>query len=260
MAGSADAPPAPTCRRPAPSAGDASSSTCRATVSGGRLRKGGCSCRSRMAASIQLWNDYRAVRSGDPPIRARRSKGVAEHGHGEAAPARRAPSRQRRRRLDRPVADAGGAGPAAPRRQGGGGAAGSSGRWSRMVERYLSDERLPSRLSRPGRDRDQCAGTTPGPRRSTIHHASGRMDGMAGTWGYVQGGMGMVSFILCDIAREAGAVVAAGVRGGANHSGRGGGSASWASAFTRRAWSPTPIRESPCVCSMAPRMPPGPRG
>jgi phytoene dehydrogenase-like protein len=31
-------------------------------------------------------------------------------------------------------------------------------------------------------------------------------------WGYVQGGMGMVSFYFCDAAREAGAVVAAGVR------------------------------------------------
>ncbi len=30
-------------------------------------------------------------------------------------------------------------------------------------------------------------------------------------WGYVQGGMGMVSFILCDIARDAGAVVLTGV-------------------------------------------------
>jgi phytoene dehydrogenase-like protein len=30
-------------------------------------------------------------------------------------------------------------------------------------------------------------------------------------WGYVKGGMGMVSFYLCDAAREAGAVVAAGV-------------------------------------------------
>ena len=34
---------------------------------------------------------------------------------------------------------------------------------------------------------------------------------MPGMWGYVKGGMGMVSFLLCDIAREAGAVVAAGV-------------------------------------------------
>ena len=30
-------------------------------------------------------------------------------------------------------------------------------------------------------------------------------------WGYVKGGMGMVSFYFCDAAREAGAVVAAGV-------------------------------------------------
>ncbi len=30
-------------------------------------------------------------------------------------------------------------------------------------------------------------------------------------WGYVKGGMGMVSFILCDIARDLGAVVATGV-------------------------------------------------
>lgn len=30
-------------------------------------------------------------------------------------------------------------------------------------------------------------------------------------WGYVQGGMGMVSFYFCDAAREAGAMVAAGV-------------------------------------------------
>jgi phytoene dehydrogenase-like protein len=30
-------------------------------------------------------------------------------------------------------------------------------------------------------------------------------------WGYVQGGMGMVSFYFCDAAREAGAVIAAGV-------------------------------------------------
>jgi phytoene dehydrogenase-like protein len=44
-----------------------------------------------------------------------------------------------------------------------------------------------------------------------FHHASGRLGGMPGMWGYVQGGMGMVSFYLCDAAREAGAVVAAGV-------------------------------------------------
>ena len=44
-----------------------------------------------------------------------------------------------------------------------------------------------------------------------FHHASGRLGGMPGMWGYVRGGMGMVSFYLCDAAREAGAVVASGV-------------------------------------------------
>jgi len=44
-----------------------------------------------------------------------------------------------------------------------------------------------------------------------FHHASGRLGGMPGMWGYVRGGMGMVSFYFCDAAREAGAIVAAGV-------------------------------------------------
>jgi len=44
-----------------------------------------------------------------------------------------------------------------------------------------------------------------------FHHVSGRMDGLPGTWGYVEGGMGRTSFLLCDIATRLGAVVAAGV-------------------------------------------------
>jgi phytoene dehydrogenase-like protein len=36
------------------------------------------------------------------------------------------------------------------------------------------------------------------------------MGGIPGMWGYVTGGMGLVSFIMCDAAQEAGAVVAAG--------------------------------------------------
>ncbi|HEX7157601.1 MAG TPA: NAD(P)/FAD-dependent oxidoreductase, partial [Edaphobacter sp.] len=44
-----------------------------------------------------------------------------------------------------------------------------------------------------------------------FHHSSGRLGGMPGMWGYVKGGMGMVSFYFCDAAREAGAVVATGV-------------------------------------------------
>ncbi len=51
----------------------------------------------------------------------------------------------------------------------------------------------------------------PGTASIHFHHSSGRQGGHPGTWGYVRGGMGVVSFMLCDAAREAGAVVAAGV-------------------------------------------------
>ena len=79
------------------------------------------------------------------------------------------------------------------------------------VERYLTDERLQMAYLGQGVIGTNASPHDPGTASIYYHHASGRMDGMPGTWGYVVGGMGMVSFILCDIAREAGAVVAAGV-------------------------------------------------
>ncbi|MEO8089723.1 MAG: NAD(P)/FAD-dependent oxidoreductase [Gemmatimonadales bacterium] len=85
--------------------------------------------------------------------------------------------------------------------------------WSMVefVERYLADERLQQSLLGQG-----VIGTNAGPHRPGtasihFHHASGRMGGIPGMWGYVKGGMGLVSFLLCDIAQEAGVVVAAGV-------------------------------------------------
>ncbi|HEY8256917.1 MAG TPA: NAD(P)/FAD-dependent oxidoreductase [Gemmatimonadales bacterium] len=85
--------------------------------------------------------------------------------------------------------------------------------WSmvEMVERYLADERLHLAYLGQGVIGTNASPHDPGTASVYFHHASGRMDGLAGTWGYVTGGMGMVSFILCDIAREAGAVVGAGV-------------------------------------------------
>ena len=56
--------------------------------------------------------------------------------------------------------------------------------------------------------------------------------------------MGMVSFLLCDIAREAGAAVAAGRAGRADPAGRGRASWSRASGSARRASSPTPTRDA----------------
>ena len=85
--------------------------------------------------------------------------------------------------------------------------------WSmvELVERYLCDERLQLAYLGQGVIGTDASPHDKGTASVYYHHASGRMDGMPGTWGYVVGGMGRVSFILCDIAREAGAVVAAGV-------------------------------------------------
>jgi len=85
--------------------------------------------------------------------------------------------------------------------------------WSivELVERYLEDERLQLAYLGQGVIGTNASPHDPGTASVYFHHASGRMDGQAGTWGYVEGGMGMVSFLLCDIAREAGATVATGV-------------------------------------------------
>jgi phytoene dehydrogenase-like protein len=85
--------------------------------------------------------------------------------------------------------------------------------WSmaEFVERYLNDERLQSAYLGQGVIGTNASPFDPGTASIRYHHSSGRLGGMPGMWGYVQGGMGMVSFYFCDAAREAGAVVAAGV-------------------------------------------------
>ncbi|MBO0715473.1 MAG: NAD(P)/FAD-dependent oxidoreductase [Acidimicrobiales bacterium] len=80
-----------------------------------------------------------------------------------------------------------------------------------VVERHVGDERLRTALHGQG-----IIGTFAGPREAgtaSIHlmHASGCLDGRPGAWGYVEGGMGRISFALADAAIEAGAVVATGV-------------------------------------------------
>ena len=80
-----------------------------------------------------------------------------------------------------------------------------------VVEHYVRDERLRTALHGQG-----IIGTWAGPRdpgTAGVHlmHASGSIEGRPGAWGYVDGGMGRVSFALADAAVEAGAVIAAGV-------------------------------------------------
>ncbi|MGH9016666.1 MAG: phytoene desaturase family protein [Acidimicrobiales bacterium] len=80
-----------------------------------------------------------------------------------------------------------------------------------VVERHVGDERLRTALHGQG-----IIGTYAGPRdrgTAAVHlmHASGTLEGEPGAWGYVQGGMGRISFALADAAIEAGAVLASGV-------------------------------------------------
>lgn len=85
--------------------------------------------------------------------------------------------------------------------------------WSmaEYVEHFLSDERLQIAMLGQGVIGTNASPFDPGTAYIHFHHSSGRQGGYPGTWGYVHGGMGMVSFMLCDAAREAGAVIAAGV-------------------------------------------------
>ena len=85
--------------------------------------------------------------------------------------------------------------------------------WSmaEFVEHYLRDERLQVAYLGQGVIGTNASPFDAGTASIRFHHSSGRLSGMPGMWGYVQGGMGMVSFYFCDAAREAGAVIAAGV-------------------------------------------------
>jgi phytoene dehydrogenase-like protein len=80
-----------------------------------------------------------------------------------------------------------------------------------VVERHVGDERLRTALHGQG-----VIGTYAGPRdagTAAVHlmHSSGVLEGEPGAWGYVEGGMGRISFALADAAVEAGAVLATGV-------------------------------------------------
>ena len=85
--------------------------------------------------------------------------------------------------------------------------------WSmaEFVERYLEDERLQVAYLGQGVIGTHASPFDKGTASIRFHHASGRLGGMPGMWGYVRGGMGMVSFYFCDAAREAGATVVSGV-------------------------------------------------
>ncbi|HEY3707299.1 MAG TPA: NAD(P)/FAD-dependent oxidoreductase [Terracidiphilus sp.] len=85
--------------------------------------------------------------------------------------------------------------------------------WSmaEFVEHYIEDERLQVAYLGQGVIGTNASPFDKGTASIRFHHSSGRLGGMPGMWGYVRGGMGMVSFYFCDAAREAGATVVSGV-------------------------------------------------
>jgi phytoene dehydrogenase-like protein len=80
-----------------------------------------------------------------------------------------------------------------------------------LVEHFLTDERLQYGYLGQGVIGTNASPFDPGTASIRFHHSSGRLGGLPGAWGYVKGGMGMVSFFLADAAQEAGATIAAGV-------------------------------------------------
>ncbi|MCB0198326.1 MAG: NAD(P)/FAD-dependent oxidoreductase, partial [Anaerolineae bacterium] len=86
-------------------------------------------------------------------------------------------------------------------------------KWSMVeyVEEYLQDEKLQTAFLGQGVIGTNASPHDPGTASINFHHSSGRMFGNNGMWGYVRGGMGTVSFILADIARDLGVTIAAGV-------------------------------------------------
>jgi phytoene dehydrogenase-like protein len=85
--------------------------------------------------------------------------------------------------------------------------------WSMVefVEQFLRDERLQLAYLGQGVIGTNASPHDPGTASIHFHHNSGRLGGSPGAWGYVKGGIGTISMLLCDVARRAGAVVATGV-------------------------------------------------
>ena len=80
-----------------------------------------------------------------------------------------------------------------------------------VLDSYIADERLKTALFGQG-----IIGTWGGPRDHgtasiKLMHYQGDLNGQGPVWGYVEGGMGMVSFAIADAAAEAGATLACGV-------------------------------------------------
>ncbi len=90
-----------------------------------------------------------------------------------------------------------------------------------VLERYLEDPRLHRALWGQGVIGTWAGPRTPGTAMVKLMHSMGTIEGEPGAWGYVEGGMGTISFAIAEAAREAGATLAAGVPVARIHPGEG---------------------------------------
>ncbi len=79
------------------------------------------------------------------------------------------------------------------------------------LARYVADERLVHALFGQGVIGEWAGPKDPGTASVHLMHGMGEVKGHGGSWGYVDGGMGRVSFAIAEAAQEAGATLAAGV-------------------------------------------------
>jgi phytoene dehydrogenase-like protein len=90
-----------------------------------------------------------------------------------------------------------------------------------VLEEHVDDQRIKDALSTQGLIAAHGGPRTPGTAAIHLMHHMGEIDGHGGAWGYVRGGMGMISFALAEAALEAGATIACGLPVGAIEPGGG---------------------------------------
>jgi phytoene dehydrogenase-like protein len=80
-----------------------------------------------------------------------------------------------------------------------------------VLDEHLTDQRLKDALFGQAVIAAYGGPKDKGTASIKLMHYQGDLEGQGPVWGYVKGGMGMISFALADAAREAGAVLACGV-------------------------------------------------
>jgi phytoene dehydrogenase-like protein len=90
-----------------------------------------------------------------------------------------------------------------------------------VLDDCVSDQRIKDALYGQGLIGTWGGPKTPGTAAIHLMHHSGELNGKGGAWGYVEGGLGMISFAIADAALDAGAEIACGVRVAAVHPGEG---------------------------------------